>query len=149
MKRLAIALCASGIVVGALPASAALAASPTDVGEANVALVQRFLAEVRAAMAAHDAARLRAVVERYMDAGYIQHSDTFGTGRQGYIDTMTKFMTAPRPAGEAGKDLNFVGNRQFVTWMSEMPAPDGTKRYLFNTFRIENGKLKEHWSSGL
>lgn len=147
IKPVALALCVQTLTVAARPSAAPRVVVSPASGATNVALVRHFLVDVRAAVGARDTVRLRAVVERYMDAGYIQHSGMFGTGRNGYMATMAKMMKAPPPPGAAGTDLYFVGNRTFVTWMSEMTEADGSKRYLFNMFRIENGKLKEHWSS--
>lgn len=148
LKSLVFALCMGGLIP-----SAGLASAPAkqqvsaDAGEASVALVRQFLSDIRASMAMGDASRLRSVAERYMDAGYIQHSNNFGQGREGYIAAMTRMMASPPGPGGVGEDLYFVGNPQFVTWMSEVSRPDGSKQYMFNMFRIEGGKLKEHWGS--
>ncbi|EIZ78109.1 hypothetical protein WSK_3322 [Novosphingobium sp. Rr 2-17] len=140
------------------------AATQIDEGEANVAIVKRFLSDLRAAMMTGDAAKIRAVAERYMAADYIQHSSAFPPGREGYITAMTKFnFNAPpgaggRPPGAGGpppgaggmpKDLQFVGNRDYVMWMSEAPPGPGSTSpsYAFNAFRISKGKLVEHWGS--
>lgn len=157
MKKALIAFGAAAAVVscvvplGAPAVAARRGAAQVDPGAANVALVKAFLTDIRKAMAAKDSAQIRAVSERYMDAGYIQHAEQFEPGREGYISGMVKTLNGHPPGGgnvaSPPRDLHFVGNRDFVTWMSEVPAPDGSKRFAFNMFRVVGGKFKEHWGT--
>ncbi|EIZ79590.1 hypothetical protein WSK_1823 [Novosphingobium sp. Rr 2-17] len=147
-----------GLVLPALITGGPVSAADAG-GEANIRLVQQFLAEVRvAATGENTAANVRAVAEQYMDADYIQHAPGFPPGREGYIQVMSQAMRPPASGGQqsAGerralpKDINFVADGPYVIWVSELPRSGGAlpaKRYMFNMFRIENGKFKEHWDS--
>lgn len=180
-KKSSLALClailSTGLPGAAFAAPSQASATNLDEGEANVALVKRFLADLRGAMMMGDPAKIRAVAERYMAADYIQHSSAFPPGREGYIAVMTKFTSGPPqvaggpppgppqgaggpppgppqgaggpPQGGLPKDLQFVGNRDYVMWMSEAPPAPGSSSpsYAFNMFRISGGKLMEHWGS--
>lgn len=42
------------------------------------------------------------------------------------------------------KDLYFIGDGEFVVWVSEGMQPG---KLVFNMVRVVNGKLKEHWDS--
>lgn len=148
-----------------LGASAVEAKSSASQGATNVELIKNFLTDTRAAMASHDAARARAVAERYMDVDYIQHSKGMKPGREGYIETMTTLAQGgpppgPPPAGGAAgpflqsgptsaplappRDLYFVGDGDLVVWVSEGLEPG---KLDFNMVRVVNGKMKEHWDS--
>lgn len=153
MKTFAVMLSALGLALSAVPIAAQPPAPSTiaDPGEANVALVKNFLTDIRGAMMSRDPARIRAVAERYMASDYVQHSTAFAPGREGYISRLAKEIGSPppeanRPAGMP-RDLVFVGNRDYVSWMSELTMADGKKHYAFNMFRIANGKFQEHWDA--
>lgn len=126
-------------------------------GAAGVQIVKGFLTDIRAAMGTRDPAKVRAVAERYMDKDYIQHSNEFAPGREGFISTMTDVLNKPPPAatpppGGAAtkgapampKDLHFFGDGEFVVWVSESREPG---KLVFNMVRIVDGKMKEHWGS--
>lgn len=89
---------------------------------------------------------------KYMTETYIQHNPNVATGRQAFIDFFSQFkkpqaiadkMTAPLVSITAEGDL------VTLTFVSEKKDPkDSTKTYTttwFDMFRIENGKIAEHW----
>lgn len=117
-------------------------------GAANVQLLKSFLADIRPAAASGDPKKLRAVVERYMSADYVQHAAGLPPGREGYIQMMSMAFKAGPPPGGAPKDVHFFGDGEYVVWVSEMPSETGkAPKLLFNMMRVADGKLKEHWDS--
>lgn len=109
---------------------------------ANVQLIKRFLHDLREAMAARDPAEVRAVAERYMAEDYVQHAKGMPPGRDGFIEELSHLP--PGGARPAPKDLYFVGDGEFVIWVSEGIEPG---KLLFNMVRVVDGKMKEHWDS--
>jgi len=90
-----------------------------------------------------------AAFDKYCDEDYIQHNPRVSNGREGFIE----FMTAVR----ACKNFSVIDKRLIVEddmvfvhaevtgfhWPDE-PEPE-TKIAWADIFRIENGKIKEHW----
>lgn len=133
-------------------------------GAAGVQLIKSFLKDIRGAMASKDPARVRAVAERYMDEDYVQHSRGLAPGREGFIKGMSAAVTGgpppgapsgPPPSGAAPagpppgapptpKDLYFLGDGEYVIWVSEGME---SGKLLFNMVRVVDGKMKEHWDS--
>jgi len=91
-------------------------------------------------------------VDKYMAEGYIQHNPNVPTGRTAFVEFFKKVkqpkpieprITAPLVAITAERDL------VILSFAREMPDPqDPTKKYTttwFDMFRIEGGKIAEHW----
>ncbi len=96
------------------------------------------------------------LADHYMTESYIQHNPNVPTGRQGFIDFFSKILKpraiedtvrAPLISISAEKDRVVLTKVIFVA----DPA-DPTKTYTttwVDMYRIENGKLAEHWDSAL
>lgn len=89
---------------------------------------------------------------KYMTETYIQHNPNVATGRQAFVEFFSSIkkpqaiddkVKAPLVAMVAEGDL------VILTFVSEKPDPKNTgKTYTttwFDMFRIENGKIAEHW----
>jgi predicted SnoaL-like aldol condensation-catalyzing enzyme len=91
---------------------------------------------------------------KYFTPGYIQHNPNVATGR----DAMVEFMKSTRPVKDIEPMIHFPvvaimaeGDKVLVATVSYSadPTAPGTK-YAgthFDLFRIENGKIAEHWDS--
>jgi predicted SnoaL-like aldol condensation-catalyzing enzyme len=92
------------------------------------------------------------LAEKYLAESYIQHNPTVPTGRAGFVELFSKFakpkvieanMTAPVVSIVA------EGNLVVISFVREYKEPaDATKKYTttwFDMFRIEGGKIVEHW----
>lgn len=142
------------IVAALLSVSAVQVEAADKQGAANVQLIKDFLRDIRVAMMSRDSAKARAVAERYMDEDYIQHSKNYAPGREGFIKSMSAMPPGPPPGASASgppggamptpKDLYFIGDGEFVVWVSEGMAPG---KLDFNMVRVVKGKMKEHWDS--
>lgn len=90
--------------------------------------------------------------EKYMKENYIQHNPNAATGRQGFIDFFSKF-TKPQEVVDTIKwDLFAIvaeGDLVTLCFNRILPDPaDSSKTYhttWFDMFRIEDGKVAEHW----
>ncbi|MFA9216779.1 MAG: hypothetical protein ACEQSK_06700 [Sphingomonadaceae bacterium] len=151
-----VAACALGLGL----AMSAHAAKYTPQEEANVKLVADFYAALDNADAHGDMKqKIRSIAEKYLQADYIQHMEAakaFGPGREGLIRLLEQMPAMPAPpAGMApppAQVLSLIANGDIVIRVSArtMPAAPGAAgnpSYMFNMFRIQNGKLAEHWDA--
>jgi predicted SnoaL-like aldol condensation-catalyzing enzyme len=94
--------------------------------------------------------------EKYMAETYIQHNPNVPTGRAAFIEFFTKFRK-PKPIEPkiSAPLVSITAERDLVTlsFVREYPDPkDASKKYTttwFDMFRIENGKIAEHWDPAL
>jgi predicted SnoaL-like aldol condensation-catalyzing enzyme len=129
------------------PASdqAALLASPDPKLAQNKRLVYDFWREV------FEAGHLE-MAEKYMAESYIQHNPNVPTGRAAFVDFFSRFkkpqpiqpkISAPLVAIVAEGDLVVLS---FVRPAADPKSPDQKPTTTwFDMFRIENGKIAEHW----
>jgi len=92
------------------------------------------------------------LAEKYMAESYIQHNPTVPTGRPAFVDFFSKFAK-PKPIEPKVKAplVSIVAEGDYVvlSFVREVVEPsDPAKKYTttwFDMFRIENGKIAEHW----
>jgi predicted SnoaL-like aldol condensation-catalyzing enzyme len=91
-------------------------------------------------------------VEQFFTPGYIQHNPNVTSSR----DSLAKYITQTRPKREIKPTLDFPlislvaeGDMVVISLVSFQDDPENPgKRYAnthFDMFRIENGKIAEHW----
>ncbi len=94
------------------------------------------------------------MAEKYFTESYIQHNPNVATGR----DAMVKYMKESRPVKPIEPKMTFPviaimadGDLVLVATVSKEDDPTAPgKKYNgthFDLFRIENGKIAEHWDS--
>ena len=91
-------------------------------------------------------------VNKYLAENYMQHNPNVATGRKGFVELFSKFAK-PQPIVDTIKApvvaIVAEGDLVVISFASKLPEPtDSTKTYTttwFDMFRIENGKLAEHW----
>jgi predicted SnoaL-like aldol condensation-catalyzing enzyme len=146
--------------IGAGLAISAHAVTYTPQEEANVKLVADFYAALdNADVHGGMKQNIRSIAEKYMQADYIQHMEAgkkFGPGREGFIRLLEQAPAMPAPpAGMTpppAQVLSLIANGDIVIRVSSrtMPTASGEQanpNYIFNMFRIQNGKLAEHWDA--
>ncbi|MGH8107414.1 MAG: nuclear transport factor 2 family protein [Arenimonas sp.] len=92
------------------------------------------------------------LADKYMTESYIQHNPTVPTGRAAFIEFFSRFAK-PKPIEAKVKAplVSIVAEGDYVvlSFVREAAEPaDPTKKYTttwFDMFRIENGKIAEHW----
>jgi predicted SnoaL-like aldol condensation-catalyzing enzyme len=96
------------------------------------------------------------LTDKYLAESYMQHNPNVPTGRKGFVEYFSRFVKlqpvidsikAPVVAVLAEGDLVIIS---FASKLSE--SSDSSKTFTttwFDMFRIENGKLAEHWDSAL
>jgi predicted SnoaL-like aldol condensation-catalyzing enzyme len=92
------------------------------------------------------------LADKYMAESYVQHNPNVPTGRGAFVEFFTK-VKKPKPI-EAKVSAPLVsitaeGNMVVLSFVRELTDPkDPSKTYTttwFDMFRIENGKIAEHW----
>jgi predicted SnoaL-like aldol condensation-catalyzing enzyme len=96
------------------------------------------------------------LVDRYLAESYIQHNPNVPTGRAGFVALFSKFVKpgdvvdrikAPLVAIVADGDLVILS---FAKTQPDPVIPDRTYTTTwFDMFRIENGRIAEHWDPAL
>jgi predicted SnoaL-like aldol condensation-catalyzing enzyme len=90
----------------------------------------------------------------YIAEDYIQHNPNVASGRQALVD----FLRGSRPVRDLEDRinlplLNIIAERNYVMVLFERPEKDADGHpYVtswFDLFRIENGKIAEHWDPAL
>jgi predicted SnoaL-like aldol condensation-catalyzing enzyme len=129
------------------PDPAKLLSSADPHAAANKKLVYDFYREVL------EAGHLD-LAEHYLTPSYIQHNPMVPTGRDGFVAFFGKF-TKPSPIADKLQtpliSLVAEGDKVVVSYVAELPDPkEAGKSYrttFFDMFRIENGKIAEHWDN--
>ena len=133
------------VLLLAVSACASAQARPSR-AEANKRLVLDFFRVV------FEAENADAAVD-YLTPGYIQHNPRVPTGRDGFVSTFRGMFHGPRPVEPTlrRQPVAVVAEGDLVTviWKRPMPEPDDPAKtydsFMFDLFRIEDGKLAEHW----
>ncbi len=94
------------------------------------------------------------LVDRYFTPEYIQHNPNVTSGR----DALAAFIRGSRPARPIEPTivlplLNIIAERDYVLVTSQRPQKDAAgNAYIttwFDFYRIEDGKIAEHWDPAL
>jgi len=94
------------------------------------------------------------LAEKYMAESYVQHNPNVPTGRAAFVEFFSKF-TKPKPVDSRVKAplvaVVAEGDLVILSFVREATDPkDATKKYTttwFDMFRIEGGKVAEHWDA--
>lgn len=86
------------------------------------------------------------LADRYMDAGYIQHNPVIPSGRQALVDFL-KPMLKPRAIAAGIEGLKFLIAERDIVVLVLKRKQDGRDMVLFDVFRVQDGKVAEHWDS--
>ncbi len=94
------------------------------------------------------------VAEKYFTETYMQHNPNAATGRKALVAFFSRWAK-PQAVSDTIKSqvvaIVAEGDLVVISFVSERTDPnDGNKKYTttwFDMFRIENGKIAEHWDS--
>jgi predicted SnoaL-like aldol condensation-catalyzing enzyme len=136
--------------VTANPEQASLLASSDPTLAANKRLVYDFWREV------FESGQV-ASVDKYVAESYIQHNPNVPNGRAALVGFVSRRHPVPQPVADRVKGplVSIAAERDLVilSFVREYPDPkDASQKYTttwFDMFRIENGKIAEHWDSAL
>jgi predicted SnoaL-like aldol condensation-catalyzing enzyme len=131
------------------PDHAALLHSPDPKLAQNKRFVYDFWREV------FEAGQLQ-LADKYMAETYIQHNPNVPTGRAAFVEFFGKIKKSKPIEDKVAAPLVSItadGDLVILSFVREYPDPkDPSKKYSttwFDMFRIENGKIAEHWDPAL
>jgi predicted SnoaL-like aldol condensation-catalyzing enzyme len=94
--------------------------------------------------------------EKYMAESYVQHNPNVPTGRAAFVDFFGKFVKPKAVEPKVKAPLVAIvaeGDLVILAFAREGTDPkDSTKKYTttwFDMFRVENGKIAEHWDPAM
>lgn len=112
--------------------------------EENKALVRNFYKDVFAARNAGAAAT-------YMRPDYIQHNPYVASGLAGFQTYFAKVWAGPAPAHWGVELLHLVSENDLIVaharWTTTGKDGKPSVASSFDLYRIEDGKLAEHWDA--
>ncbi len=92
------------------------------------------------------------LADKYMAESYIQHNPNVPTGRAAFVGFFTQYVKPKAIQPRIAAPLVTIvaeGDRVILSFVRETADPkDATKKSTttwFDMFRIENGKIAEHW----
>ena len=165
-----IATAVAALLGALMPLTSAQAAQYTQQEKDNMAVVQGFYAATAARRAAGGESKMpfRPIAEKYIAENYHQNSPGWaaeGQGREALIKIFEGRGGGPggmQPAAPAGAGAPRAGGapaRQATQQATKVRyigaqgdivvrvSGDGSSDLVFNMFRVENGKLAEHWDA--
>ena len=89
--------------------------------------------------------------QRFLRADYIQHNPAVPAGLKGFVDTFRERFAQPLPPDYKRELLNIVGENDMVviyvrqTWTSR--DAQHHQALGFDMFRVQDGKVAEHWDA--
>jgi len=96
------------------------------------------------------------LASKYLTESYIQHNPNVGSGRAGFVDFFSKFAKRKPIERRVMAPLVAIageGDLVIMSFVDEEADPkDPTRKYTttsFDMFRIEGGKIAEHWDSAM
>ena len=125
----------------------ARAQSPANSIETNKKLVSDFYRLVYEPRNAE-------LADQYIAANYIEHDPHWQDGRENFVKML---KSQPFDSYDVGSDLRnppalIVAEKDLVTYVFRQIVPDPQDRtksyeqYSFDTYRVKDGKLVEHWN---
>jgi predicted SnoaL-like aldol condensation-catalyzing enzyme len=80
----------------------------------------------------------------FLDEDYIQHKPEVETGAKGVLD-FVRSIYAESPHHEARVIRSFVDGDYVILHVNILNAVEAPNLAVMDIFRVENGKLVEHW----
>jgi predicted SnoaL-like aldol condensation-catalyzing enzyme len=150
--------CAVGLVLAAgLVVAPPASAANTPEEAANKKVVLDFYAALNAADDSHSMKEsIPAIAEKYLSPQYTQHTLHLpgpGTDRDKLIRMFQNSPAGPPPGGkpmprQRTDAVMAEGDRVMLLTSRDIPDPatgEAKPSYIFNMFRVKDGKLVEHW----
>ena len=119
--------------------SPAYSQNQSEMKEHNKSLVQTFYKEVLGN-------RNTDIIDSLISENYIQHSPMVKDGREGLREAINFLKQMPEPEEKKSPILFMMAEGEFV-WVFLQVDMMGKKLAIMEIFRVEDGKLTEHWDA--
>lgn len=119
--------------------SPAYSQNQSEMQEQHKSLVQTFYKEVLGN-------RNTEIIDELISENYIQHSPMVKDGREGLREAINFLKQMPEPEEKKSPILFMMSEGEFV-WVFLEVDMMGKKLGIMEIFRIEGGKLTEHWDA--
>ena len=87
-----------------------------------------------------------AAASQYLGTHYIQHNPTAADGKEG-LKTFIQFLRDNYPNAHSDIKKFFVDGNYVILHVHSIREPGTRGRAIFDLFRLENGKIVEHWDT--
>ncbi|WP_460952169.1 nuclear transport factor 2 family protein [Spirosoma daeguense] len=77
---------------------------------------------------------------------YLQHSPLVKPGKAGLLEALTYMKQMPKPATTSAPFLRLIAEGDYVVTNMSFEW-DGQQKAVVDVFRLENGKVAEHWDA--
>ena len=119
--------------------SPAYSQNQSEMKEHNKSLVRTFYKEVLGN-------RNTDIIDSLISENYIQHSPMVKDGREGLREAINFLKQMPEPEEKKSPILFMMAEGEFV-WVFLQVDMMGKKLAIMEIFRVEEGKLTEHWDA--
>lgn len=119
------------------------------VNNANAITSNQQEANKRVVMSFYDAAINQkdfASASRYLGRKYIQHNPTAADGAEG-LKAFIQFLREKFPNAHSDVKRIFAQDDYVILHVHSVREPDTRGRAIFDLFRLDNGKIVEHWDA--
>lgn len=84
--------------------------------------------------------------KKYMGAPYIQHNPLVGDGHEG-LKTFIEFLKTNHPEAHSEIKQIFADGDFVILHVHSRREPNTRGRAIIEIFRMEDGKIEEHWDT--
>ncbi len=85
-----------------------------------------------------------AAAEKYIGPDYIQHNPSAADGKEG-LKQFLQYLRENLPDYHSNIIRHFAEGDYVILHVHSKPTPDSAGRAIIDIFRLENGKVVEHW----
>lgn len=87
-----------------------------------------------------------ALADQLLTDDYIQHNPMVKTGKAGFFETLAFLKQMPKPENPKNPIVRTIAEGEYVVLHLSVEIM-GTQKVVIDLFRIEDGKLAEHWDA--
>lgn len=136
--------------LGSLPTMSGIALAQTAAKPVSAVQLEKnkqLVRDLTNAMASKDAAKAAS----YLADGYIQHNPNVPTGKAGFLNFFNKIWAGQQAPGTQNVPAELIAEGDLVMAIFRVPTPDPADPsktydlYTFDAYRVQNGKIVEHW----
>lgn len=86
------------------------------------------------------------LIDTYVSDNYVQHSPSLKSGKAGLLEAMEFLKKLPKPNEQKSPIIHAIEDDDYVMTHLDFELM-GTRKNVIDLFRLENGKVIEHWDA--